>query len=123
MLAAILKFNPLKMSDQEEKEERYRIHVTQGDIREIKRDVTDLAAKINDIHVAFVGSPLAKDGGIMKRIEDLEIAIAENRTKIDECAMDGKERMLQTKIIWSVGGALALAVLTIVLQTIFHVKK
>ena len=114
--------NHEESSQREEKEKQYRVAVTQGDIREIKRDVTQLTTKINDIHVAFVGSPLAKDGGIMKRIEDLEVGVKENRKAIETFEMNNKERMFYTKWIWGIGGALALALITIVLQYIFHVK-
>lgn len=112
--------NPEETRD---KEQQYRVAVTQGDIREIKRDVTDMQQKVNELHTAFVGSTLSKDGGILKRIEDLEIALEENKQRIDAFEVNNKERMLYIKWIWGIGGALGLALITIALNYIFHVKK
>ena len=100
--------------DKEQKEQQYRVAVTQGDIREIKRDVTELAVKVNDIHVAFIGSKLADDGGIMKRIKDLEEGVEKNKERIDAFELSTKEKLFYLRIIWGIGGALALAIITIV---------
>jgi hypothetical protein len=102
-----------------EKEEQYRVAVTQGDIREIKRDVTNLAQKVDDIHIAFVGSKLAEDGGIVKTIKDLKEEVRQNRADIDELTLKLSQRIYQTKIMWGIGGAIVLAIFTIILQVIF----
>lgn len=83
-----------------QKDERYRVAVTQGDIREIKRDVTDLAQKVGEVHAALIGSPLVKDGGIVKRLSDCEASVELLLTKVQEAENAGKRRDRYINWIW-----------------------
>lgn len=84
----------------EQKEERYRAAVTQGDIREIKRDVTDLAQKVGEVHAALIGSSLVQDGGLVKRLKDCEDSVEVLRVKIDEAELAATKREFYVRVIW-----------------------
>ena len=88
------------MEDKEQKEQRYQVAVTQGDIREIKRDVTDLAQKVNEVHAALIGSALVQDGGIVQRLKDCEDAVETLQKKVDEADLAATKREFYVRWIW-----------------------
>lgn len=88
------------MENANEKEERYRTAATQGDIREIKRDVTDLSQKVNEVHAALIGSPLAKDGGLVQRLLECETSVQTLKTKVETVELAGRERDKYIRWIW-----------------------
>jgi len=111
------------MESKEEKEERYQVTVTQKDIRDIKKEVADLSGKVNDVHTAIIGSPLAKDGGMVQRLEDCEKSVERVSEKLENFEKDLQERTLKSelyiKIIWGLGGSIAAGIFTSLLYYIF----
>jgi len=109
-----------------------QVAVTQSDIREIKRDVTDLSMKVNEVHAALIGSSLAKDGGMVQRLMDCEQEVEHvkeklvtvERTmqeKIEEAKRANLKSELYIKIIWGLGGSICAGVFTTIMY--FYFKK
>lgn len=111
------------METRGEKEDRYQVTVTQKDIRDIKKEVADLSGKVNDVHTAIIGSPLAKDGGMVQRLEDCEKNVEDVRQKLEDFEKELQERTLKSelyiKIIWGLGGSIAAGLFTSVLYYFF----
>jgi glucose-6-phosphate isomerase len=107
----------------DEKEARYQVTVTQKDIRDIKKEVADLSNKVNDVHTAIIGSPLAKDGGMVQRLEDCEKEVETVKDKLEAFEKELQERTLKSelyiKIIWGMGGSIAAGLFTSLLYYIF----
>jgi hypothetical protein len=114
----------------EEKERQYQVVVTQKDIRDIKQEVASLSNKVNDVHTAIIGSPLAKDGGMVQRLLDCEAGVEhvkeqvvlvekEMQEKIEEAKRANLKSELYIKIIWGLGGSLAAGVFTTIMYLYF----
>lgn len=119
------------MDNKEEKEERYQVTVTQKDIRDIKQEVGTLSGKIDEVHSALIGSPLAKDGGMVQRLLDCENGIEEVKEdlvlvektmqeKIEEAKLANMKSELYIKIIWGLGGTICAGVFAFIVHLIFN---
>lgn len=66
----------------------------------LAEDVAGMKAQMGEIYTALVGSPIAKDGGLVNRV-----ALIEQR--LDK--IDRKQNTLgvQFKVLWSAAGAIA----------------
>lgn len=115
----------IRMNEQEriEKEEHYQVAVTQKDIRDIKNEVAGLHNKVNDVHTAIIGSPLAKDGGMVQRLEDCERQVDQVNKRIDLVDKELQDRTLKSelyiKIIWALGGCIFTSLFTFLLYYVF----
>jgi hypothetical protein len=83
-----------------------QVAVTQGDIRAIRRDVELVSEKVNDVHQALIGSELAKDGGMVKRLMDCENEVDKLREKLSDIEASNEKSVFYLKIIWALGGAI-----------------
>lgn len=88
------------MESKEEKEDRYQVVTTQKDIRDIKKEVADLSNKLADVHTAIIGSPLAKDGGMVQRLADNENSVSEISRRLDALELGLKQKEFYVRVIW-----------------------
>src|SRR4051812_32402484 len=90
----------LHMESKDEKEERYQAATSQKDIRDIKKEVADLSNKLADVHTAIIGSPLAKDGGMVQRLADNESAVGELAKRLGDLELGLKQKEFYVRVIW-----------------------
>lgn len=116
---------------EEDKERQYQVVVTQKDIRDIKQEVAALSDKVNDVHTAIIGSPLAKDGGMVRRLLDCENGVLQVKEhlvmvekgmqeKIEEAKRANLKSALYIKIIWGLGASVLTGLFTLLY---FYFKK
>ena len=96
--------------DQEQK----KVLATQDDIQEIKKEVYEHGKILNEVHMALIGSPLGKDGGIVRRLEQCEIEAEELRRAIDKVALASQKSTTYIRIIWGMGGAIITGACTLI---------
>ena len=89
-------------------------------IAEIQRTIKVYGGKMDKMYDALMGNDIAKDGGLVRRIEILE----QNESFQDEAIEDLKNKQAKTEfkhgIIWTIGGAIAGALITYLLSLIKH---
>lgn len=88
------------MESKEEREDRFQVVTTQKDIRDIKKEVADLSNKLADVHTAIIGSPLAKDGGMVQRLADNEDAVSNLNKRLDNLELGLKQKEFYVRVIW-----------------------
>jgi len=90
------------------------------DIRQMKKDISDFGQKLDTIYYALVGNELAQDGGLIRRVADLEMqkaALAERVDILEKAALKASVRL---HIIWGLGGAILAIVFSVIVD---HVLK
>lgn len=103
------------MTDQE------KVAITQSDIREIKQEMYELKDTVQDIHACLIGSPLGKDGGLVKRIEECEQRQTQFEQKIERMSVKAIKSEFYLKVIWALGGSIASIIFTSVMY--YYFKK
>ena len=96
----------------DELSEQEKINNTRIRISNIKDDVYLIKANMQEIHTALLGSPLTQDGGLVKRIVENEMRIEKLAIRIIDIERREGSNKVTTTVIWSVGGAVLLAVIT-----------
>lgn len=81
-------------------------------LMEMQKDIKNLVEAVKDLKTAVVGSPVTKDGGLVKRIEDLENQVEDLKTKFIK-------NDIYLRWIWALGGFAGSALFTYVLKIIF----
>jgi hypothetical protein len=81
-------------------------------IEDIKKDIDLLKDKLDKLYISIVGSELSKDGGIFKRIEDVEKEV--------EVLVQKK---YEQKIAWVAMGVAGLFMLRFVLAQVMDLIK
>lgn len=104
-------------------EQEKQVPVTHDDIREIKRDMNGLSAKVSEVHAALIGSPLVRDGGLVKRLQECEDGLDKLQERVMQSETAAKQREFYIRWIW---GLVAFVVGTVFVEFIryfFHDKK
>lgn len=94
--------------------------VTQGDIRRIKEDITQVTNQVQEVHHAVVGSKLGKDGGLVQRIIDCEQTLDEIRKQIRAIENQDNKREIYVRIIWALAAGLIMTIFSLVINYYFH---
>jgi hypothetical protein len=87
--------------------EQKQVVLTQEDIRGIKKDVTEMKDKLDLVHDALIGNPIAGDGGLVKRIATAEAQLA----KMTDIAKSNK---IYLHMVWACGGAFLMDIIYLI---------
>jgi hypothetical protein len=105
------------------------MEIMKQDVESIKKDFTEMKSKLNEMYYSLIGSPMSKDGGIIKRVENLEEFKAHIQAgheiikdRLDELDVKTRKRELWLSMVWLALGFIASSIFTLVLQAIFKVK-
>ena len=96
----------------DELSEQEKINNTRIRISGIKDDVNLIKSSMQEIHTALLGSPLTQDGGLVKRIVENEMRVEKLTIRIIDIERREGSNQVTTTVIWSVGGAILLAIIT-----------
>ena len=109
------------LSEQEE------IYKTRAGIRLMKLDVMEIKGGLELIKTALIGSELTKDGGLIKRVIETEINVAEltlRMTKMEEwqTVQNEKEARKKERLKrwWWIGGVALAAAVTALITMFFQ---
>lgn len=94
---------------QETLTEQEKIDTTRVRISGIKDDVNLIKASMLEIHIALLGSPLTKDGGLVARIIENESRIDKLTIRVSEIENREDKQNFYIAMIWGVGVAIILA--------------
>lgn len=96
-----------------------QVHVTQEDVRQIKADVEKISSKINLVHDALIGNPISQDGGMVKRLDEVEENQKTLDTKVNNLISVYKENRRYLYWLCSCAGGLIISLADILFQHIF----
>jgi hypothetical protein len=85
----------------------------------MEKDIHEIKVGMKDISMALLGSPLTKDGGLVKRIIELEGIVEQLEGKINEQEKKTSKLEQYQKIMWTSIGGVGMAIISFVLQFIF----
>jgi len=122
------------MTQQEEQE----FQQMKFDLRSISNNVGNLTKQVSEIYHALVGSPIAKDGGALKKLDDniirtreldnkitvvreeidkkFDIFSKEIFTKVDELKMSNTKQEIYIRIICALGGVVGSGVIALIIR-------
>lgn len=104
------------MSNSEQK----LVTAAQQEVSNITVDVAEMKSDIKEMYTALLGSKLTQDGGMVERLKSQErrvLIVEEELRLIKEKAVTAA---LHVKIMWTMGGAIAAAILISVLRAAFN---
>ena len=100
-------------------DEKRQFNHMQNDVAAIKTEVATLGMKVDKMYIALMGSDIAKDGGLVGRIQQLETENEELREELDTIKTNAVKSDLYLKWIWGLVGAFGSGIFTYVLSLIF----
>jgi hypothetical protein len=103
------------MNDQE----KIQFTHMQTDIESIKLQMTVQGTQLDKMYYAIMGSELARDGGLVGRIEDLEKDAKEIKDTLIEIKADASKNRWHVNVMWGASGAVIMALFSLFLSYIF----
>lgn len=100
-------------------EEKRQFTHMQTDIEQIKISMADQGNKVHKMYLALMGSDIARDGGLVGRIEDLEKDAKEIKNSLIEIKADASKNRWHVNVMWGASGAVAMALFSLFLSYIF----
>jgi hypothetical protein len=100
-------------------EEKRQFTHMQTDIQQINVHMTSLGTKVDKMYLALMGSDIAKDGGLVGRIEDLEQNVHEIKEQLTDIKADASKNRWHVNVMWGASGAVAMALFSLFLSYIF----
>lgn len=91
----------------------------QNDIHQIKQDLGKLDKKVDKVVGALMGNDIAKDGGLISRITELEEENQSRKEEIDTLKQNNQRFEIYQRIIWAAVGGIGVYLLTYTLNAIF----
>ena len=114
----------LKMNDEEhEKEDRYQHVANQRAIKGMREEVTQLGVWVKEVRDALKGSDLSMDGGLVKRISNLESRVLEMEKKVNANTSNRHEFGKIMRTVYIAIGFVASSLFTWALNHFFPSKK
>lgn len=89
------------------------------DIEQIKIHMTSLGSKVDKMYLALMGSEIAKDGGLVGRIEELEQNVHEIKEQLTDIKADASKNRWHVNVMWGASGAVVMALFSLFLSYIF----
>lgn len=89
------------------------------EVAEMKRDLGEMKSKVSEMYHSLIGNTLAKDGGIIRRIERLEQRADQIDEDVDRIGQRSSKLEIYQKILWGAVGFAASSIFVYVLQLIF----
>lgn len=105
-------------SDQE-REDHFQVIASQKMIRGMREEVTHMGVMVKEVRDALKGSDLAKDGGLVQRVIDLEISFEVLRTKVDGIKAKEQDFTKVMRWVWISLGVVATTLFTWALNHFF----
>jgi len=100
-------------------EEKRQFTHMQTDIESIKISMTSMGNQVDKMYLALMGSDIAKDGGLVRRIEDLEKNVEEIKTDLTVIKADASKSRWHVNVMWGASGAVAMALFSLLLSYLF----
>lgn len=100
-------------------EEKRQFTTMQNDIEQIKMIVKNQDLKVDKMYYALMGNEIAKDGGLVGRIQTLEKENEELREELEAFKTDKAKSDLYIKWIWALVSGLVSMVFGYVMTLIF----
>lgn len=85
---------------------------TRNGILGLREDMNLIKSSMQEVHTALLGSPITMDGGLVKRIVENEVRVEKLTIRIIEIEKREGNHQITTTIMWSIGGAILLALIT-----------
>lgn len=85
----------------------------------MERDIHSIKQGLEEISTALLGSKLTKDGGLVRRIDDLEHRAEELEEKIEEHEKRTTRMEIYQKIMWTCTGGASVLLVKFILEIIF----
>lgn len=100
-------------------EEKRQFSHMQTDIEQIKIHMSSLGTKVDKMYLALMGSEIAKDGGLVGRIEDLERDVHDIKEQLTDIKADASKNRWHVNVMWGASGAVIMALFSLFLSYIF----
>lgn len=100
-------------------EEKRQFTHMQTDIEQIKISMADQGNKVHKMYLALMGSEIARDGGLVGRIEDLEKDVHTIKDQLTDIKADANKSRWHVNVMWGASGAVAMALFSLMLSYLF----
>lgn len=100
-------------------DEKRQFNHMQNDITAIKQEIARQGLQVDRLCIALMGSEIAKDGGLVERIKNLEHENEELREQIEAIKTDKVKSDLYIKWIWALVSGLVSMIFGYVMTLIF----
>jgi hypothetical protein len=94
--------------------EKQQFLTMQQDINVVKQDVAEIGKKVDKLLMYVVGDENSRETSMLARIRDLEKQLEEQDKKYVELKEDRNKDSIYIKIMWSLVGAVGMALLGVV---------
>lgn len=91
-----------------------------NDLNKLERDIGEIKLTLHKVHTAIVGSELSKDGGIVKRLSDVESLIDDYEKRLIVQEKKQIKYNVYTIIMWVCAGGIGMAIFSYVMLLVFH---
>jgi hypothetical protein len=101
-------------------DEKKEFSVMQGDIKQIKGNLTQLATNMDKVYFALMGNEITgKDQSLIGRVEKIEEDIQQLKTRMEEITSEAGKSKIYLNLVWIAAGAIGMGILTRILALIF----
>lgn len=80
------------------------------------KDMAEVKAQVKEIYTALCGDPISKDGGLVRRIDNIEMKQEMQDAKLSKAARAISRVGLHVKIMWGAGGAVIMAIYSLIIK-------
>lgn len=94
-------------------------NLNNAEMHQLQTDMRDMKGKVDKMFYALMGNEIAKDGGLVKRIERLEEAFEKQEETLEALSEKNSKIEIYQKILWTSLGFVAASVFGYVLSLIF----
>jgi hypothetical protein len=92
--------------------------ILKQEMTQLKEEVGEIKETVGDIYSALMGNKLAKDGGLVSRIAELERENELLKVRVEILEKEKGKSDIYVKIIWGAAGVICTAVIGFVLSLI-----
>jgi hypothetical protein len=79
-------------------------------------DVAHMRKQLNEMYTAMVGNPITKDGGLVKRMADMEAAQDEQGGRLKKLETALVKVAIYMKLFWAATGSAATAIFSLIIK-------
>lgn len=88
-------------------------------LMQLESELSEIKTILNQVHGAIVGNPLAKDGGMRKRLEIAEEKLRGLRLRLDVIEKKQIKFNFITMLLWGTAGFVLCGIISYILLLIF----
>lgn len=85
----------------------------------LEKEIHSIGDKVDEMYIALLGSPLTKDGGLIKRVADLEETVESIRLDIEKVKANSFKINFQQRLIWGLGSSILTGLVIFIIEKIF----